>query len=101
MAQIYENDKNFLIIEMSYEEACSPCNFGFEQENNKNFIVCDSCNNLINEENNIYYVAVLNRALCKECCDDFIKGCDKYPEDEDYEKRNFNYYAKKFNIPQV
>ena len=62
-------------------------------------LICDTCNNSVTD--NVYYVAVINRALCKECCDDFIKNIDRSPEDIPYEKRHYNYYAKELNLEEV
>ena len=105
MAKRYDNDKNFLIIEMSVEEASNICGFGIDFVDNETGLVfdhilnCDTCANRITD--NVYYVAAINHALCKDCCDDFIKGYDKHPEDTSYEKRHYNYYAKEFNLELV
>jgi hypothetical protein len=45
MAKKYNNDKDFLIIEMSYDEAKDICNFGCSVDENNHIIVCDNCNN--------------------------------------------------------
>ena len=105
MAKKYDNDKGFLIIEMSYEEVRDICGFGVSFVDKEtglvvdHKLVCDTCNN--NVTDNVYYVAVINRALCKECCDDFIKNIDRSPEDISYEIRHYNYYAKEFNLEKV
>ena len=105
MAKKYDNDKGFLVIEMSYEEARDICGFGIDFVDKEtglvydHNLVCDNCNNSVTD--NVYYVAVINRALCKECCDDFIKNIDRSPEDIPYEKRHYNYYAKEFNLEEV
>lgn len=105
MAKRYKNDKDFLIIEMSYKEASQLYGFGtniIDEETGlvvEHIVKCDTCNNKIID--NIYYVAAINSALCKECCDDFINGYDKNPEDEIYEKRHYNYYAKQLNLEEV
>lgn len=97
MAQKYNNDKGFLIIQMELLDALIICGIGN---------ICDNCNNEIDvfEKDgfeNIYYIAAINRAVCKRCCDDFIKGMDKYPEDESFEKHHYNYYAKKLNLEVI
>ena len=105
MAKRYKNDKDFLIIEMSYKEASQLYGFGtniIDEETGlvvEHMIQCDICTDKIT--GNIYYVAAINSALCKECCDDFIKGYDKNPKDEVYEKRHYNYYAKQLNLEEV
>ena len=101
MAKKYDNDKGFLIIEMSYDEATILCNFGCQISEDTYFVVCDTCNNRLTEEDKIYYVAVINRALCFDCCNDFIKGYDKYPDDISYEVRHYNHYAEKLNLDKV
>ena len=97
MAKRYENDKGFLIIEMSYEEAKNVCEFGIDGI----IIVCDNCNNEFKSTDNIYYFSVLNRAMCKECCDDIIANQKRYKEDIPYEERHYNYYAEKLKLDKV
>ena len=101
MATQYKNDKGFLVIEMSYDEATILCNFGCQTSEDTYFVVCDTCNNRLSKDDKIYYVAVLNRALCSACCEDFIKGYDKHEEDVPYEIAHYNYYAKKLNLEEV
>lgn len=101
MAKKYDNNKGFLIIQMTHLEATLDCEFGIRISRFKSKILCDTCNNEIDGFDDIYYVTVLNRCLCKDCCDDFIKGYDKHPEDESFEKRHYNYYAKKLNLEEV
>lgn len=105
MAKKYNNDKGFLVIEMSYDEAKDVCGFGVTYKDKETGIVvdhkliCDTCNTEVKD--NIYYIAAINRALCKECCDDFISNVDRYKEDIPYEKRHYNYYAEKLNLDKV
>lgn len=101
MAQLYKNDKGFLIIQMTHLEATLDCEFGIRTSRFTSKILCDTCNNELDSFDDIYYVAILNRALCKECCDDFIKNIDRSPEDISYEKRHYNYYAEKLNLKKV
>ena len=102
MAKRYDNDKGFLVIEMSYEEARDICGFGITYVSEDTGLIydhkllCDTCNNSITD--NVYYVAAINRVLCKECCDDIIANQKRYKEDIPYEKRHYNYYAEGFNL---
>ena len=101
MAQLYKNDKGFLVIEMNHKEATEICNFGCIINNTEHHIVCDNCNNLIDKKDNIYYFAVLNRAFCKECTDDIIANIDRELDDISYEERHYNYYANKLGIESI
>ena len=101
MAKKYENDKGFLIIEMSYEEAKNVCKFGCVTGETERIIVCDNCNNKFESTDNIYYFADLNRAFCKECADDIIANLERYVEDIPYEVKHYNHYAKLLNIEEV
>lgn len=83
-----ENDKDFLVIEMSWEEA-QRCNFGIPGEG----CICMHCNRIIKEP--IYYIAVLNDTMDKECFDEWYENAVNYPEDRVIEKHNFNFYFKK------
>lgn len=96
MAKRYDNDKGFLIIQLDPLEAMV----------NRIGDRCDNCNNTIDpfEEDgfgDIYYIAAINRAVCKRCCDDFIKNMNRNSEDIPYEKRHYNYYADKLNLEKV
>lgn len=92
MAKQYQNEKGFLIIEMNKEEAAS-INFGIYGTGE---CICMGCNEII--QDNIYYIAVLNDCMCKECCDNFIKHRKRYPEDISYELCKYNEYALLLNI---
>ena len=101
MAKKYDNDKGFLIIEMSYDEVTIICNFGTQINEDDYFVVCDNCNIRFDNKDKIYYFAALNRAMCKECTDDIIANQERYEEDIPYEVRHYNYYAKKLNIEEI
>lgn len=101
MAKKYDNDKGFLVIEMSYNEAKDICNFGCVTGETERIIVCDNCNDKFDSNDKIYYFACLNRAFCKECTDDIIANQERYKEDIPYEKRHYNYYAEKLNLKRV
>ena len=101
MANKYKNSKGFLIIKMSLLEAQNDCEFGIRQTRFRNIIFCDNCTNKLDNTDYIYYIAALNSAVCKECCDDIINNINHNPEDYDYEIRHFNFYAKKVNIPCI
>ena len=99
MATKFENSKNFLIIEMTLEEAVTQCNFGYvDKRKNAALLVCDNCNDMISLHDKVYYVAVLNRLLCKNCCDDFVRNFKHYEEDEAYEVKHYNYYANQVGL---
>lgn len=89
MAKDYKNNNGFKVIELSVEEATNICNFGIG-----GFIVCDTCNNHF-AKGNCYYIPVLNRCMCKECCDDFIDNNNICDEDRPYENKYYEYYKEK------
>lgn len=97
MAKKIKNKKGFLIIEMTVEEAINDCMFGHAGE-----IICDGCNKYTNNpEDIIYYIAVLNMAFCKECLDEFLNRQEYYEEDEDVEKKNYNFIARMVGLDIV
>lgn len=61
-------------------------------------LVCDNCGDKITYHNKVYYVAVLNRLLCKDCCERFVKNFKHYEEDKSYEVAHYNYYANKVGL---
>ena len=92
MAKKYDNDKDFLVIEMSIREAVFTCNFGYIIP----VIIDDDTNKVI--RGNVYYVAALNRVFGKESYEDWYENATRYKEDIPYEKKYFNYYAEKLGI---
>ena len=91
MAKKYDNDKFFLVIEMSIREAAFTCNFGYIIPNGIPVIIDDNTNEVI--QGNVYYVAVLNRVFGKESYEDWYENATRYKEDIPYEEKHFNYYA--------
>ena len=48
MANRIKNDKGFLVIEMTPDEAINVCNFGvYNNINKQTYLICDSCNKLL------------------------------------------------------
>ena len=88
MAEIINNKQGFLIIKMNKEDLRT-VGFGY---------ICDNCGNSLITHNEIYYVAVLNRAFCKKCYERWISHAHRYIEDIPYEERNFEFYAKQLDL---
>lgn len=99
MAEIVENKEGFRVIRMSIEEAIHKCEFGFYNvSTNTTLLICDNCNKLMNNDNEVYYVAVLNRLFCKECYEEWYAHAIRYKEDAKYEERYFRSYANALGI---
>lgn len=91
MAQKLDNEKGFLIIEMTREEADS-IGFGL----GGGTCICVGCNNLCLPK--VFYVAVLNETMCEDCLKNFVENSTRYDEDIPYEKRNYEYYSKQLQL---
>ena len=87
MAEIFKNDKEFLILKISSIEIVMYGGYG----------ICDSCNDVPKEG---YYVAALNYWMCPTCFEEWIKAAKRYSEDIPYEKRHFDRICKFFSINQ-
>lgn len=89
MARRIEAGK-FLVIECTAGELMDAVQSGL--------CVCDFCDkpSLPNEVG--YYIAVLNQWYCKKCFDSWLARARYYPEDADVERRNFNFYARRFGL---
>lgn len=92
MAKIVNNDKGFKVISLSIEDAAS---LGFGPYG-LGACVCMHCNNII--KGDIYYIAVLNDVMDKECYDRWYKGATRYTEDIPIEDRNFNHYKEALGL---
>lgn len=88
MAKIVNNDKGFKVISLSTEEA-QVLDFGI---GGSGACICMHCGNII--KGDIYYIAVLNDTMDKECYERWYKGAKRYTEDIPVEDRNFNYYKE-------
>lgn len=97
MAKQVIGKNGHLCIEMTMDEALHKCEFGVPA---LELGVCDNCNNplCIDDKEPVYYIAVLNMLFCKDCYEDYIENAPYYEEDKEYEKNNYNYYAKILNV---
>ena len=97
MAKQVIGKNGHLCIEMTMTEAIDECGFGIPSDREG---LCDNCNERLFEEQEepVYYVAVLNMLYCKDCFDDYIENAPYYEEDKIYEKNNYNRYAKILNL---
>lgn len=82
-----ENDKGFKVLALTHEEG-EKLGWGI-LENNKISFVCAKCNDLI--EGDLYYIAVLNDVMSKECYEKWYESAINYAEDRIIENRNYNY----------
>lgn len=97
MAKQVIGKNGHLCIEMTMTEAIDKCGFGISSDREG---LCDNCNERLFEEQEepVYYVAVLNELFCKDCFDDYIENASYYEEDKDFEINQYNHYAKILNI---
>lgn len=95
MASVINTKKGFKVIKMTLDEAVNICNFGYVDHGVK-IIICDDCNTKIHENEDIYYVPVLNSALCKRCYDSWYASAKYYEEDARCENMVFNHYYNIF-----
>lgn len=93
MARIVNNDKGFKVIYLSIEDAAS-LGFGLY---GSGACVCMHCNKGC-LSGDIYYIAVLNDTMCKDCYEEWLKDAVKYTDDAPIEDENFQYYKKKLNL---
>lgn len=97
MAKQIIGKNGHLCIEMTMNEAINKCEFGIPSDK---IGFCDTCNEILFEEQDepVYYVAVLNMLFCKDCFDDYIENAPYYNEDKISEKNHYNHYAKILNL---
>ena len=98
MAKRYDNDKGFLIIELTQKDA-GDVNFGFMYPDGTREFLCGTCNTII--KGNMYYIAALNEVFCKECMEDIVKNYTHYTSgnDLDFEIRHYNNIAQYVGLP--
>lgn len=89
MAKNVINEKGFKVIALKPKE-CQQIGFGFQDETDFE-LICDDCNELLNDELYVFYVCVLNRVLCKECFQEWYESTVYYPEDARYENSKYEY----------
>ena len=101
MARKVQNDKGFLIIEMTPDEAMNNCKFGVSINLNDikyHDLICDNCNKCLNQDDYIYYIAVLNMVFCKECYDEWYEHAVHYVDDNEYEKACYDEIVELLNL---
>lgn len=91
MATIINHEKGFKVIKLSPKEALVHAGFGIGCE-----LVCDECNEpfFIDDEAELYYIAVLNMVFCKSCYEEWVNNATYYAEDSAFELKRFNYYKE-------
>lgn len=92
MAKIVENNKGFKVIKLSLEDA-ELLGFGIY---GSGACLCARCNKPCVED--IYYIAVLNDTMCKDCYEEWVKNAKRYSEDAYFEESNFDFYKKGLNL---
>lgn len=97
MARIVQNDKGFKVIALSNEE-CKELDWGImmDTQDSHRGMICMHCNNIIKGE--VYYIAVLNDVMDKECYERWYAGAKHYSDDVFIENRNFNYYREALGL---
>lgn len=80
-----KNKKNFLILEMNVLDILKTDGSG----------ICNLCSN---NDNKMYYIAILNQVVCPQCYNDFITYVDRYECDIPLEEERFKIMCEKFNI---
>ena len=95
MAKNVINEKGFKVIKLNPVE-CQMIGFGFQDETSFE-LICDNCNALMREED-CYYVACLNRALCAECFNKWYDNAERYPEDIRWETNKYNMTVRKLEV---
>lgn len=99
MAKVLKNNKNFRVIKLNSLDDIERCGFGFRNNKSNTIeVVCDNCNKLCNSNEELYYVAVLNRLFCKDCYFNWYSRAQRYAEDIPYEEKLFKVYAKALGI---
>lgn len=66
MAQIVNNNKKFRVIKLNSLDDIEKCGFGLiDNKSNTIEVICDNCNKLCSSNEELYYVAVLNRLFVR------------------------------------
>lgn len=79
MANLWKNEKQFKIIEMTWKEYVAVTD---------TFGLCNICSNNSSEDP-IYYVGIINSWLCKTCLNAYLKDAKRYKGDFHKEQENF------------
>ena len=79
MANLWKNDKQLKIIEMSWKECVAITD---------SWSLCYVCGQNSSEEP-IYYIALLNEFYCKNCLTAYLKEAKRYKSDFQKEQLNF------------
>lgn len=103
MARNVINEKGFKIIGLSPDE-CQDVGFGYQYiDNVEDYkwcwdLICDNCNKEITDDDEVYYVSVLNRVFDKECLINWYLSAKHYPEDDEYEALKYDTVSNHIKI---
>lgn len=86
MAKKVENEKGFLVLEVSHIECITRLG---------GYGICDSCNKASEKG---YYVAVLNHWMCPDCYNKWINRATRHKDDISIEERNYAHYCKQLGV---
>ena len=95
MASKVKNDKGFLVIKMSLDEAVNVCGFGYT-EGGETYLIDANTNDFIGDT--VYYVAILNDIFGEESYKEWYDSAEYYEEDAYYETEQYLYYKRKLNL---
>lgn len=99
MAKVLKNNKNFRVIKLNSLNDIEDCGFGLRNNKSNTIeVICDNCNKLCSSNEELYYVAVLNRLFCKDCYFNWYSHAQHYAEDIPYEEKMFKVYTKALGI---
>lgn len=79
MAKLLKNEKQFKIIEMSWNEYVAATD---------TWGLCDICGDNTSEQP-LFFVALVNQCYCKKCLDAYLSGARRTKGDFEKEQMNF------------
>lgn len=104
MASKYENEKGFLVIAMTPDEAIDNCHFGFyDKSSQEYYLVDDRTNDNIINSVYVYYIAVLNMLVGISSLNEWLESEStfRFTEDIPLEIMNYNHIAKKLDVELI
>ena len=94
MAKIIKNAKNFKVVQLSKKDAAH-LGYGYTTKGN---CLCMRCNEDCRDD--IYYIAVLNDTMCKDCYNKWVASAHYYADDAPIEEANFRRCVSSLQITE-
>lgn len=71
------------------------------EDGGEHIVVCGMCNEVIEDDEECFYVACLNDVVCEKCFKEEVEAMSHYNEDEQYEQHHMAIMLNTYNMVEA